>query len=89
MKISSSSAPQYLQSLSFFLSRLMYSDIYSMLRVNGTLTRPFSVMRGIRQGCPLSGLLDAISVSGLLYAISLSGLLYAISISGLLYAISL
>lgn len=48
----------------------MYNDIYSMLRVNGTLTRPFSVTRRIRQGCPLSGLLYAISIEPFLSLLS-------------------
>ncbi len=34
--------------------KLLYKDVYSMLKVNGTLTRPFSVHRGVRQGCSLS-----------------------------------
>ncbi len=34
--------------------RLLYTDTYSMLKINGTLTRPFRVSRGIRQGCGLS-----------------------------------
>ncbi len=48
------------------LVKLLYSDIYSMLRINGSLTRPFPVTRGIRQGCPLSGLLYSISIEPLL-----------------------
>jgi len=38
------------------LIKMLYNGIFSMLRLNGSLTRPFSVTRGIRQGCPLSGL---------------------------------
>ncbi len=30
--------------------RLLYTDTYSMLKINGTLTRPFRVSRGIRHG---------------------------------------
>ncbi len=37
-----------------------------MLKINGCLTRPFAVTRGIRQGCPLSGLLYSISIEPLL-----------------------
>ncbi len=48
------------------LVKLLYNDIYSMLRINGSLTRPFPVTRGIRQGCPLSGLLYSISIEPLL-----------------------
>ena len=45
---------------------MLYKDIYSILKINGSLTRPFSVSRGIRQGCGLSGLLYAISIEPLL-----------------------
>lgn len=34
--------------------KLLYTDTYSMLKINGTLTRPFRVSRGLRQGCGLS-----------------------------------
>ncbi len=48
------------------LVKLLYNDIYSMLRINGSLTRPFPLTKGIRQGCPLSGLLYSISNEPLL-----------------------
>lgn len=41
---------------------LHYKDVHSMLKINGILTRPFSVHRGVRQGCSLSGLLYTISI---------------------------
>lgn len=37
-----------------------------MLKINGILTRPFPVHRGVRQGCSLSGLLYIISIEPLL-----------------------
>ncbi len=46
--------------------RVLYTDTYSMLKINGTLTRPFRVSRGIRQGCGLSGILYAIAIEPLL-----------------------
>lgn len=46
--------------------KLLYTDVYSMLKINGTLTRPFVAGRGIRQGCGLSGILYAIVIEPLL-----------------------
>lgn len=46
--------------------RLLYKDVYSMLKINGNLTRPFPVRRGVRQGCSLSGLLYIISIEPML-----------------------
>lgn len=45
----------------------------------GSLTRPFSVTWGIRQGCPLSELLYAISIEPLL--VSLRNKLHSVNIS--------
>lgn len=45
---------------------LLYKDVYSMLKINGSLTRQFPVSRGIRQGCPLSGLLYSLAIEPLL-----------------------
>ncbi len=46
--------------------QILYTDVCSMLKINGTLTRTFPVRRGVRQGCSLSGLLYAISIEPLL-----------------------
>lgn len=32
---------------------LLYNDCFSKVAVNGTLTEPFEVQVGVRQGCPL------------------------------------
>ena len=41
---------------------LLYSDSESLIKVCGSLTAPFSLEKGIRQGCPLSGLLYSIAI---------------------------
>ena len=37
--------------------RILYTTLYSRILINGTLGGPFSISRGVRQGCPLSPLL--------------------------------
>ena len=56
--------------------KLLYTDVHSLLKINGSLTRPFPVSRGIRQGCGLSGLLYNLAIEPLLVAFRerLSGL---------------
>ena len=49
--------------------KLLYSDTYCMVKVNNRLCPPFSFRRGIRQGCPLSGLLYTIALEPLLASI--------------------
>uniref|UniRef100_A0A3B5PV23 Reverse transcriptase domain-containing protein n=1 Tax=Xiphophorus maculatus TaxID=8083 RepID=A0A3B5PV23_XIPMA len=49
--------------------QVMYSDIESVLKINGSLCAPFRVCRGVRQGCALSGMLYALSLEPLLLKI--------------------
>lgn len=55
--------------------RVLYNDIESILKVNGGLSGPFKVQRGIRQGCSLSGTLYSLAAEPLLHNLrrSLSG----------------
>ena len=41
---------------------VMYSSTESLVKVGGSLTPPFLFKNGIRQGCPLSGLLCSIAI---------------------------
>jgi hypothetical protein len=42
--------------------KFLYNDIFSKVIVNGHLTSPFQVTRGVRQGCPLSPLLYVLCI---------------------------
>ncbi|TWW56228.1 Transposon TX1 uncharacterized 149 kDa protein ORF 2 [Takifugu flavidus] len=46
--------------------RVLYCDIASMMKFNGSLCVPFRVRRGVRQGCALSEMLYALSLKPLL-----------------------
>ena len=46
--------------------KLLYNGTESLLKVCGSLTCPFPFAKGIRQGCPLSGLLYSIAIEPLL-----------------------
>uniref|UniRef100_A0AAQ4QQC8 Reverse transcriptase domain-containing protein n=1 Tax=Gasterosteus aculeatus aculeatus TaxID=481459 RepID=A0AAQ4QQC8_GASAC len=56
--------------------KVLYSEVESVLKINGSLCAPFRVFRGVRQGCALSGMLYALSLEPLLSRIrsSLEGL---------------
>ena len=45
--------------------KIMYTNIYSNIEINGTTTRRINIMRSVRQGCPLSMLLFVLSAEGL------------------------
>lgn len=49
--------------------KVLYSDIQSILKVNGGLCAPFGARRGIRQGCSLSGMLYSLALEPLLQQI--------------------
>ena len=42
--------------------KLLYCQAESLVKVCGSLTAPFSFQKGIRQGCPLSGMLYSIAL---------------------------
>lgn len=44
----------------------MIKALYCMLKINGDLCSPFKVLRGVRQGCALSGMLYALATEPLL-----------------------
>lgn len=46
--------------------KVLYSDVQSILKVNGGLCAPFRTCRGIRQRCPLSGMLYSLAIEPLL-----------------------
>ena len=47
----------------------MYSGTQSMVKVGNSLTSPFPFEKGIRQGCPLSGLLYSIAIEPFLHTL--------------------
>ena len=59
---------------------VLYRNIESLCLVNGFLTEPFNVERGVRQGCPLSMLLYVIFQEPLYCAIEQSNLIIPIDI---------
>ena len=59
---------------------VMYSDISSCILNNCFATRQFNLERGVRQGCPLSGILFTIGIEILSNAISRSNEIKGIEI---------
>ena len=49
--------------------QVMYFNTQSLIKVGGSLTSPFSFEKGIRQGCPLSGLRYPIAIEPLLHTL--------------------
>jgi len=52
--------------------KLLYNNISNLCKVNNFLCSPFQVQRGVRQGCPLSGLLFSLLLEPLLINLRLS-----------------
>lgn len=46
--------------------KVLYRDIESVLKINGSLSGPFKVCRGVRQGCSISGMLYALAIEPML-----------------------
>lgn len=46
--------------------KAVYCNIESVLKINGGLCAPFKVERGVRQGCPMSGMLYSLAIEPLL-----------------------
>lgn len=47
--------------------RALYTGVASVLKINGGLSAPFDIERGVRQGCPLSGMLYSVAIEPLLH----------------------
>uniref|UniRef100_A0A3B4TQD0 Reverse transcriptase domain-containing protein n=1 Tax=Seriola dumerili TaxID=41447 RepID=A0A3B4TQD0_SERDU len=47
--------------------KVLYGDVHSILKINGGLSAPFQVQRGVRQGCALSGMLYSLAIEPLLH----------------------
>ena len=60
----------------------LYEGTESLIKVCGSLTAPFSFEKGIRQGCPLSGLLYSIAIEPLLNSLREKLSKYALNIPG-------
>ncbi len=48
---------------------MLYGNIESVLKINGGLSAPFKITRGIRQGCVFSDMLNALVIEPLLVRI--------------------
>lgn len=60
--------------------KMFYSDIYSSVSLNSSITPRFDVLRGIRQGCPISPKLFILATQSLILLINHNPDLHGISI---------
>lgn len=60
--------------------KVLYNDIESLLKINGGLCAPFKVLRGVRQGCSLSGILYSLAIEPFLHR--LRNVLKGVSLPG-------
>lgn len=58
--------------------QVLYCDIASVLKISGGLSAPFNVLRGVRQGCSLSGMFYSLAIEPLLHKLrsALSGVCF-------------
>ncbi len=49
--------------------KVLYNDTESVVKVNGGLSAPFKLTRGVRQGCPLSGMLYSVAIEPFLHKV--------------------
>ncbi len=54
------------------MTKVLYSSVESVLKINGGLCAPFQVHMGIRQGCSLSGMLYSLAIEPLLHQLRLN-----------------
>ncbi|KAJ4925991.1 hypothetical protein JOQ06_008176 [Pogonophryne albipinna] len=47
--------------------QVLYRDLESVLKINGSLCAPFEAQRGVRQGCSLSGMLYSLAIEPFLH----------------------
>uniref|UniRef100_A0A671TWB6 Reverse transcriptase domain-containing protein n=1 Tax=Sparus aurata TaxID=8175 RepID=A0A671TWB6_SPAAU len=63
-----------------FIARIqvLYCNVASILKINGSLAAPFAVQRGVRQGCSLSGMLYSLAIEPFLHKLrkELSGVCF-------------
>ena len=67
--------PNFLQTF-----KILHTDIFSCVLNNGHASRFFSIKRGVRQGCPLSGFLFVIGLELLVRAVKRDALIKGITI---------
>lgn len=49
--------------------KVLYNDTESVIKVNGGLSAPFKLKGGVRQGCPLSGMLYSVAIEPFLHKV--------------------
>lgn len=62
--------------------RLLYSEVFSQIRVNGFYSEPVEQLGGVRQGCPLSPLCYILSLEPLISRLRLTAALTGVSLPG-------
>lgn len=69
--------------------KLIYADPQAMVLTNGLTSQPFHLLRGTRQGCPLSPLLFTLAIEPLAMAIRKDPVLEGIKVGGVEHRIAL
>lgn len=64
------------------MTKTLYCAAQSRVAVNGALTEPFTIERGVPQGCPLSPALYALSINPLLFNLTADRAVHTLPLPG-------